>query len=92
MPNWATDIAPAYKNDNLRYDPSAAKSLLESIGFKMGSGGILNMPNGSPFTLSLVLPAPFTDWVTDASLIKEEMAAAGIGINIETGVVRRVQH
>lgn len=83
-PNWTSDIAPAYKSDLLRYDPSAAKSLLESIGFKMGSGGILNTPSGSPFTLSLVLPAPFTDWVTDASLIKEEMAAAGIGINIET--------
>lgn len=83
-PNWTGNIAPAYKNDTLRYAPSAAKSLLESIGFKMGSGGILNMPNGSPFTLSLVLPAPFTDWVTDANLIKEEMAVAGIGINIQT--------
>lgn len=83
-PNWDSDIAPAYKNDTLRYDPSAAKSLLESVGFKMGSGGILNMPNGQPFMLSLVLPSPFTDWVSDASLIKDQMAAAGIGVNIDT--------
>ena len=26
-PNWTSNIAPAYKNDTLRYDPSAAKSL-----------------------------------------------------------------
>lgn len=82
-PNFAAEIASKYKNSILKYDPTAAKALLESQGFKAGSNGMLNMPNGQPFTLSLVLPSSFTDWVTDATLLQEQMAKAGINLTID---------
>ena len=78
LPRWKTWLAPQYAGLTEKFDPSAAKKLLEQNGFKVGSNGMLNMPNGKPLTVSLLAPAPYTDWMTDGELIVNEMKEAGI--------------
>ena len=43
---------------------------------------MLLMPNGKPFTFSLLLPATWSDFVADGQLIRQSMKAAGIDCNI----------
>ncbi len=85
LPRWSTWLAPQYAGLTLKYDPSAAKAMLEKAGFKAGAGGMLDEPNGSPFTITILGPSPYTDWMTDAQLMASEMRQAGIATTV-TGV------
>ncbi len=78
LPRWQPWLAPQYSKAILAYNPGAAKKLLEKNGFKLGSNGMLNMPNGKPFIVKITAPAPYTDWMTDTELMVSEMASAGI--------------
>jgi peptide/nickel transport system substrate-binding protein len=82
LPRWQSSLAPQYANLKLKFDPSAAKSLLESAGFKAGSNGMLNQPNGAPFKLTILGPAPYTDFMTDAQLMASELQQAGISASV----------
>ena len=52
-------IDPLLKNATLDYDPSAAKHALAQAGFKRGSNGILDLPNGTPLQVSLTIPSTY---------------------------------
>ncbi len=78
LPRWQAWLAPQFASLQETFDPSAAKALLEKAGFKPGANGMLDEPNGKPFTLTLLGPAPYNDWMTDLQLMSSEMAQAGI--------------
>jgi peptide/nickel transport system substrate-binding protein len=82
IPRWSPWLAPQYANLTEKFAPNAAKKLLEKNGFKLGSGGMLLEPNGKPFSVTLVGPTPYTDWMTDAQLIVNEMQQAGISASV----------
>lgn len=82
LPRWKKWLTPAFSNDTLKFDPSGAKALLEKAGFKAGSNGMLDQPNGKPFNVSLLGPAPYTDWMTDLQLIASELKQAGINATV----------
>lgn len=66
-----------------RYDPQKALRMLESAGFHQNSHGTLMMPNGKPFTFSLLVVAAYSDWVQDVTLISHELQQIGITANVK---------
>lgn len=80
---------------SLRYgpaDPAKARSELLAAGFKVGAGGVLDTPKGSPFTLSLPVPASSEGFLNAAEIIKADLAKAGISVNIQTASRATVQN
>ena len=77
-PRWSSWLASQFSHDNLSFNPKAAKALLVANGFKVGKNGMLYQKNGKEFTVTLVGPSPYTDWMTDGQLIVDEMQQAGI--------------
>ncbi len=85
MPPLTRFIAPAYRS--LHYggaEPATAKSTLENAGFKMGSNGIFRTPKGTPLQLTMLLGSGQENLITLAQVMRQELAAAGIGMNIKT--------
>jgi peptide/nickel transport system substrate-binding protein len=82
LPQWSTYMAPQYSGLSTTYNPAGAKALLLKAGFRQGSNGMLLQPNGTPFKISLLLPAPYTDWLTMGQLMVNEMKKAGIDASL----------
>jgi peptide/nickel transport system substrate-binding protein len=82
LPRWNSWLAPQYSGLSESYNPSAAKAALEKAGFKAGSNGLLNQPNGKPFNVTILGPSPYTDWMTTAQLEASEMRKAGINATV----------
>lgn len=82
LPRWETWLAPKYAGLKESFDPRAAKSLLMKDGFREGRDGMLDEPNGKPFRITLLAPAPYTDWMTDGQLMVSEMKQAGIAVTL----------
>ncbi len=64
---------PAYA-----FNPNMSISLLQSLGFKMGSNGYYNLPNGSAFQPPIYVPSEETEIVLAGSLIVSDLNAIGI--------------
>jgi len=82
LPRWKTWLAPQFASAAEKFDPSGAKSALERAGFKAGGNGMLKEPNGSPFAVTILGPAPYTDFMTDAQLMASELQQAGISATV----------
>jgi peptide/nickel transport system substrate-binding protein len=76
-------IAPQYKSAPFVYSPSDAKKVLEQAGFKMGSDGIFNAPDGKPLQIQFLIPSTYDNWVAIAPVMQSELKQAGIGLTIE---------
>lgn len=72
--------SPEYNSSvpNYAYDPNMSTSLLQSLGFKMGSNGYYNLPNGSAFQPPLYVPSEQTEIVLAGTLIVRDLNAIGI--------------
>ncbi|MFD1673950.1 ABC transporter substrate-binding protein [Alicyclobacillus fodiniaquatilis] len=62
------------------YNTSKAKNMLLKAGFKM-SGSKMMTPQGKPFTINMIVPAPFTDYVTLSNQIASMLGQIGITVN-----------
>lgn len=77
LPNENEFIAPQYKNSTLKYDPKAAKALLESDGWKPGPKGVLEK-DGKPLDLTITENSGYTDYMTGAQVLAQELSDIGI--------------
>jgi len=66
-----------------KYNPKKAAEILESLGFKK-INGVWYTPDGKPFTLKLVAPGGWTDWVAMAREVAEELKSFGIKVELLT--------
>jgi len=53
------DVAKGYGEGWWKFDPAEAEKLLGSVGIKKGGDGFYTLPDGSPWTIELVIPS---DW------------------------------
>lgn len=83
LPNDKADIAPQYKNLNMKFDPTAAKNLLKQAGLKMGSKGFFLGKDGKPINLTIEDPSSYTDYMTDDSIVKSDLGAIGIQATVK---------
>jgi peptide/nickel transport system substrate-binding protein len=82
LPNYASELDPAYKSASLTQNTAAAKKLLTQAGFKMGSNGIFAL-NGREIKLTLGDPSGFADYMTDDQIIASELKAVGISVTVQ---------
>jgi peptide/nickel transport system substrate-binding protein len=87
LPNHAAYLNPKYKNLRFKQDTEGAKALLQSAGFKMGSNGIFNRPDGKPFSFTILGAAPFTDVMIDLQVVAQQLKKAGIDASVEGAAV-----
>lgn len=83
LPMQKKYLAPQYAK--LRYHPdvAAAKKTLEAAGFKMGRNGVF-AKDGKPLAVKLITPGGYTDYVSDAQIMQQELKPAGISLSIQT--------
>jgi peptide/nickel transport system substrate-binding protein len=65
---------------NYSFNPSKAKQLLASAGFKPGSGGIMTNSKGQKLSFSVINVGDFSDWVASMQVIQQNLKAIGIQI------------
>ena len=66
-------MPPALASASLSYDPAKVRKLLASAGFTASN----------PLKVSLMLPSPYTDWMSLGTLFVNEMKAAGIDATLD---------
>lgn len=66
-------MPPALASASLSYNPAKVRSLLASAGFTASH----------PLKVSLMLPSPYTDWMSLGTLFVNEMKAAGIDASLD---------
>jgi peptide/nickel transport system substrate-binding protein len=72
------DKAGLAKYDNYAYNPTKAKQLLASAGYKMGSGGIMTNAQGQKLAFNIINIGDYSDWVASVQVIQQELKAVGI--------------
>ncbi|MGC8615294.1 MAG: ABC transporter substrate-binding protein, partial [Thermoprotei archaeon] len=72
LPKWLAEV-----DHPITYNTSYAAQLLESVGFTKKNGQWY-MPNGKPFTLSMQLPAGWTDVATMDTNIASQWTEFGV--------------
>ena len=75
-PNFSEFLNPAL-NKRFIYNVAAAKRLLESAGYKMGSDGYFQK-NGQDLSITVKIVAGYTDYVSILGIAQQELKAAGI--------------
>lgn len=64
------------------YDPDQARAILAEAGYVDTDGdGFLEMPDGSPIELSIIVPNGWTDWMESIRIISN--GAQEVGINLQ---------
>ncbi len=79
---WINDIKSYL--DQYNTDASKAEQLLKEAGFTKGSDGKWHTPDGQVFTLTLIAPSGYTDWVAAAKEIASELNNFGIVVELKT--------
>lgn len=79
---WIGDIKEHL--DQYSTDTSKAEQLLIDAGFTKGEDGKWRTPDGNIFTLTLIAPSGYTDWVAAAREIVSELKSFGIEVELKT--------
>jgi peptide/nickel transport system substrate-binding protein len=75
-------VASAYASDKLTYNPAAAKTVLKNAGYTLNSSGVF-AKGGKPLAITIEDPSGFVDYVTDCSLIENELKQVGIAVTCD---------
>ena len=66
------------------YDPAKANSMLDAAGLKRGADGTRLDQDGKPMKYDLIVPSGWTDWISAAQIVSQNMNDLGIVINVQT--------
>jgi peptide/nickel transport system substrate-binding protein len=66
------------------YDVAKANAMLDTIGLKRGSDGTRLDQDGKPMKYELIVPSGWTDWISAAQIVSQNMNDLGIAINVAT--------
>ena len=79
MNNWLNP--QLFKRYDYHYDPAKAAKELAKMGLKRNSHGQLLAPNGQPITLTLEVPAGWTDIIQDGKIMVDSFKKLGITVD-----------
>jgi peptide/nickel transport system substrate-binding protein len=68
----------------VNYDIAAANAALDAAGLTRGADGIRLDQENNPMKYTLIVPSGWTDWISAAQIISQNMAELGITITIDT--------
>lgn len=83
LPIWDEYIDQAVVDElGFSYDPEQAKAILAEAGYEDVDGdGFVDMPDGSPIALKIIVPFGWTDWMESIRVVSN--GAQAVGINLE---------
>lgn len=67
----------------LAKDVTKARSLLTAGGYKLSSGKLTAAGSTTQVGFSLLFPSSYSDWMTDCSIIEQNLSAIGIAVNCD---------
>jgi peptide/nickel transport system substrate-binding protein len=76
-------IAAKYKDKTITPDVAAAKATLTAAGFTYQGTKLID-PTGKPVTLKMTVPSGWSDYITDLTIIKDNVAGIGIDASVTT--------
>lgn len=76
-------IAPKYQGKVITPDVAAAKATLTAAGFTYQGTKLID-PTGKPVTMKLTVPSGWSDYITDLTIIKDNVAGIGIDASVTT--------
>jgi peptide/nickel transport system substrate-binding protein len=82
-PAGDTFIAAKYKDKTITPNIAAAKATLAAAGFTYQGTKLID-PTGKPVTLKLTVPSGWSDYITDLTIIKDNVAGIGIDASVQT--------
>lgn len=80
---YASLRMPVPADDWTRHDPQEAGRMLDAAGLTMGPNGLRVGPDGEPLTITLGVPAGFSDWVRATQVIARGLREVGLGVTVE---------
>jgi peptide/nickel transport system substrate-binding protein len=81
LPLDSSYVTPETSGYAATYDPAKAKSILEAAGWKMGSNGYFQL-NGKTLAFSITDPSAYTDFITDDTIMAQELKAVGMDVTV----------
>jgi peptide/nickel transport system substrate-binding protein len=75
-------IAPEFKSNLHKVDVEGAKADLTAAGYKY-DGTTLQDKSGKPVTITLSVPAGWSDYVTDVEIVKDNLSKIGIAATVD---------
>jgi peptide/nickel transport system substrate-binding protein len=82
LPTEQSWLAPQYATVRYQQNTQEADALLTKAGYKMGSSGIRTQPDGKPLSITLTLPTSYSDWMSDAQVIEQDLKSVGISLQV----------
>jgi peptide/nickel transport system substrate-binding protein len=83
-PNYQIVQDPSATSDLLSYNPAKAASTLTAAGFKKGSNGMFDNPDGSPLVINIQVISGYSDYVSILQIAQQELKQAGIDLEIKS--------
>jgi peptide/nickel transport system substrate-binding protein len=77
------DRAPGADADWVRHDVARAAALLDEAGLRLGPDGVRRRADGSPLTLSVIVPAGWSDWVRSAQVVVANLRSVGVDAKLQ---------
>jgi len=81
MPVDQSYVTPTTSADATSYDPAKAEQVLKAAGWKMGSNGYFEL-NGKTLAFTIEDPSAYTDYITDDTIIAQELKAVGMDVTV----------
>lgn len=85
LPSWSKYIDQDVVDElGFSYNPDKAKQILADAGYKdVNNDGFVEMPDGTTFELSIIVPFGWTDWMESIKVIASGCQAVGINLQTE---------
>lgn len=82
--HWIANSAAEQHLYYIRFHPKAAERLLDNLGLMDIDGDLMReLPSGAPFSLKIVAPAGWSDFISAANIASEMLAAVGLKVRTE---------
>jgi peptide/nickel transport system substrate-binding protein len=81
---WKDQAAIDAGADYMKFDTAKANKALDDAGLKKGSDGIRLDKDGKPMVYDFIVPSGWTDWISAAQIICQNMKDLGITLNLST--------
>lgn len=84
-PNFSSVLDPSLSGAKLpaTANPAQARQILQKAGYKLGSNGMFDDPDGKQLEIQLQVVATFTNYVQEATIAQQELKAAGIDLVLD---------
>jgi peptide/nickel transport system substrate-binding protein len=85
LPNQQQFLDESIPNEGkIPYDPVQAEKILADAGYAKDGEGRLLGKDGEPVTFAFTAPNGWNDWVQAAQIIRDDLAAVGITMDVQT--------